>query len=75
MSLSEPRPQTASSARWADGLAWLAIIVCATLFAGLTYYRVRSGDLNEVDAEREAELFGTLVARPIVKERLRNLLT
>jgi enoyl-CoA hydratase len=30
--------------------------------------------VNEVDAEREAELFGTLVARPIVKERLRNLL-
>jgi outer membrane protein assembly factor BamB len=56
MSLSEPRPQTASSARWADGLAWLAIIVCATLFAGLTYYRVRSGDLNEVDAERVREL-------------------
>jgi outer membrane protein assembly factor BamB len=56
MSLSEPRPQTVSRARWVDGLAWLAIIVCVTLFAGLTYYRVRSGDLNEIDAERVHEL-------------------
>jgi enoyl-CoA hydratase len=30
--------------------------------------------MDEVDAEREAELFGRLVARPIVKERLRDLL-
>ena len=30
--------------------------------------------VDGVDAGREAELFGTLVARPIVKERLRNLL-
>lgn len=30
--------------------------------------------VDQVDAEREAELFGKLVARPVVKERLRDLL-
>jgi hypothetical protein len=30
--------------------------------------------VDQVDTEREAELFGQLVARPIVKERLRDVL-
>ena len=64
MSVSEPRPQAAVHGRWADRLVWAAIVVCALLFAGLAYYRVRSGDLNEVNAEQVHALSGAS-AKPV----------
>lgn len=56
MSVSEPRPHLAVRTRWVDRTVWAAIIVCTLLFAGLTYYRVRSDDRSEVNAERLREL-------------------
>jgi outer membrane protein assembly factor BamB len=66
MSVSEPRPHTAVRGRWADRLTWAAIVVCTVLFAGLTYFRVGSGDLNEVDTE-QVHALSKAAAKPVTE--------
>jgi outer membrane protein assembly factor BamB len=57
MAVSEPRPQTAvRSASWADRVVWGLIALLALMFAGLTLYRIRNGDIDEANPQQLTEL-------------------